>query len=213
MSIFLELSENLQHGKAYNVAELVKAALDQGFSAKDILQDGLIDGMNVVSKKYKNGDLYVPDLLVASRAMNFGIEMLKPCFVDLSSKSKGRVVIGTVKGDLHDIGKNLVRIMMEGKGLEVIDLGVDVPADRFISATIEHKAHIIACSALLTNTMEQMKNIIKEAVSSGIRSSVKIMIGGAPTTTTFCNSIDADYYTDDAETAAETAFKICQGVT
>jgi corrinoid protein of di/trimethylamine methyltransferase len=209
VSILNEISTNLQLGKAKAVKELVQNALNDGISAKSILEDGLLAGMNVIGVKFKNNEVYVPDVLIAARAMNAGTELLKPFLAESGVKAAGTVVLGTVKGDLHDIGKNLVRMMMEGKGLEVVDLGVDVPAQTFDEKAKEENADIIACSALLTTTMTEMKTIVDAVKSSDIKNNVKIMVGGAPVTDSFCKTIGADYYTADAATAAEVAISIC----
>ncbi len=209
MSILNEISTNLQLGKAKAVKEFVQNALNDGISAKSILEDGLLAGMNVIGVKFKNNEVYVPDVLIAARAMNAGTELLKPFLAESGVKAAGTVVLGTVKGDLHDIGKNLVRMMMEGKGLEVVDLGVDVPAQTFVEKAKEVNADIIACSALLTTTMTEMKTIVDAVKSSDIKDNVKIMVGGAPVTDSFCKTIGADYYTADAATAAEVAISIC----
>lgn len=208
MSILQEISENLQQGKAKVVKELVQKAIDEGISAKSILEEGLLAGMSIIGTKFKNNEVYVPDVLIAARAMNAGTELLKPLLVSEGVKATGRVVLGTVKGDLHDIGKNLVRMMMEGKGLEVIDLGIDVPTDKFISTAVEKDAKIIACSALLTTTMGEMKNVVEAAKKAGIRDKVTIMVGGAPVNENFCKSIGADLYAPDAASAAEEAAKV-----
>jgi corrinoid protein of di/trimethylamine methyltransferase len=205
MSILNEISQYLQQGRAKNVKELVQKALDEGMDAKTILEEGLLSGMNIIGEKFKNNEVYVPEVLIAARAMNSGTEVLKPILASSGVKAVGKVILGTVKGDLHDIGKNLVRMMMEGKGLEVIDLGVDVPAEKFITAAKEEDAKIIACSALLTTTMSEMKNIVETAKEAGIRDDVTIMIGGAPVTETFCKSIGADIYTADAASASDAA--------
>lgn len=210
MSILNEISTNLQMGKAKVVKELVQKAIDDGLDAKTILEEGLLAGMNVVGVKFKNNEVYVPDVLIAARAMNGGTEILKPLLMQSGVKSAGKVVLGTVKGDLHDIGKNLVRMMMEGKGLEVIDLGVDVPAEKFINAAKEYNAQVIACSALLTTTMEEMKGVVDAAEQAGIRSKVTIMVGGAPVTDNFCQRIGADIYTADAASASEEAARVCK---
>lgn len=209
MDLLKEISENLQKGRAKNVKELVQKAIDEGIEANTILEEGLLHGMNIIGEKFKNNEVYVPDVLIAARAMNTGTELLKPLLVSSGVKAKGKVILGTVKGDLHDIGKNLVRMMMEGKGLEVIDLGVDVPAERFIEAAIENDADIIACSALLTTTMIEMENIVQKVKESPLAEKVKIMIGGAPVTDNFRATIGADIYTPDAATAAEAALKVC----
>lgn len=209
MSILEEISQYLQQGRAKNVKELVQKAVDEGISAKEILEQGLLAGMGVIGGKFKNNEVYVPDVLIAARAMNAGVEIIKPLLISSGVKAKGKVILGTVKGDLHDIGKNLVRMMMEGKGLEVVDLGVDVPAEKFITAAKEHNAQIIACSALLTTTMNEMESVIKAAVDAGIRDTVTIMIGGAPVTDNFCQRIAADIYTADAASAADAAVAAC----
>jgi methanogenic corrinoid protein MtbC1 len=192
MSIFAKISLSLQQGKAKVVRELVQKAIDEGESVKQILEDGLIAGMTVIGDKFKNNELYVPDVLIAARAMNAGTELLKPLLASSGVVAAGKVVIGTVKGDLHDIGKNLVKMMMEGKGLEVVDIGIDVPAEKFVEKANEIGAQIIACSALLTTTMPEIKNVIKAIVDGGIRDKVTIMIGGAPVTQAFCKEVGAD---------------------
>lgn len=205
MSIYAEISENLQKGKAKIVQELVKNALEQNLPASEILNKGLLGGMNIIGEKFKNNEIYVPEVLVAARAMGKGAELLKPYLAEEGAEPKGRVVIGTVQGDLHDIGKNLVKMMMEGKGLEVIDLGVDVAPETFIKTAIEQDCKVICCSALLTTTMVVMEEVVKEAEKQGVRDKVKIMIGGAPVTDAFCETIGADCYTSDAASAADAA--------
>jgi corrinoid protein of di/trimethylamine methyltransferase len=207
MEILNQISESLQKGKAKDVKLLVNSALEQGLSAQQVLNEGLLAGMNVIGVKFKNNEVYVPDVLVAARAMKAGTEILKPLLAADGVKASGKVVLGTVKGDLHDIGKNLVGMMMEGKGLEVIDVGTDVPAEKFIEAAIEHKAQIIACTALLTTTMGEFTPIIEAAKAAGIRDNVVIMVGGAPVTDAFAKSVGADIYTPDAASAAEEAVK------
>jgi len=209
MDILKEISANLQQGKAKAVKELVQLAIDEGMSAKTILDEGLLAGMGIIGAKFKNNEVYVPDVLIAARAMNVGSETLKPLMSQSSMKATGKVVLGTVKGDVHDIGKNLVRMMMEGSGLEVVDLGIDVPADKFAASAKELNADIIACSALLTTTMPEIKVILEAVEAAGLRNKVKIMIGGAPVTDAFCKQIGADLYTPDAASAAEEAVKIC----
>lgn len=205
MELFNEISVMLQQGRAKNVKELVQQALDQGIPAVEILEKGLIQGMNIIGEKFKTGEVFVPEVLIAARAMNTAMEVLKPVLVSAGVQAKGKVVIGTVEGDMHDIGKNLVKMMMEGRGLEVIDLGINVPAQRFIDEAIKHSAKVIACSALLTTTMNQMKNVVAAAEAAQIRDKVKIMIGGAPVTQEFCDAIGADAYTSDAASAAQVA--------
>lgn len=206
MAILEEISELLQKGRAPKVKELVLQALEEGIPPKKILEEGLLSGMDIIGKKFKNNEVFVPEVLVAARAMNKGVEALKPALVADGVEARGRAVIGTVKGDLHDIGKNLVKLMMEGKGLEMIDLGVDVDADKFVAAAKEHNASVICCSALLTTTMNEMKNVVEKVREAQLP--VKIMVGGAPVTQNFCDQIGADYYTPDAATAAEVAYSL-----
>lgn len=208
--ILEEISLQLQAGKAKIVKELVQKAIDEGIPPETILNEGLLAGMDVVGARFKNNEIFVPEVLVAARAMNMGASVLKSLLVKEDTPAVGRVCIGTVKGDLHDIGKNLVKMMMEGKGLEVIDLGTDVPAEEFIKAAVEHDCNIICCSALLTTTMEVMADVVRLADEAGIHGKVKIMVGGAPVTEEFCASIGADAYTPDAATAAEKAVELCR---
>ncbi|MBM6921601.1 corrinoid protein [Phocea massiliensis] len=203
----VELSEFLQKGRVKNVKELVQKALDEGIAPNVILEEGLLSGMSVVGEKFKKNEVFVPEVLIAARAMNAGTTMLKPYLVQEGVESKGTVVIGTVKGDLHDIGKNIVKMMMEGKGMNVIDLGVDVSAEQYVQAAKENDADIIACSTLLTTTMGEIKNVVDLVKKEGIRA--KVMIGGAPVTQDFCDSVQADSYTPDAATAAEVAVGFC----
>jgi corrinoid protein of di/trimethylamine methyltransferase len=209
MGVLDDISINLQQGKAKAVKELVQKAIDEGIDAKTILENGLLAGMSIIGVKFKNNEVYVPEVLIAARAMNAGSELLKPLLISSGVKAKGKVVLGTVKGDLHDIGKNLVRMMMEGKGLEVYDIGIDVPADKFVEKAIETGAQIVACSALLTTTMPEMKTVLEALEKAGIRDRVTVMIGGAPVTDTYCKQIGADVYTPDAASAAEEAAKVC----
>ncbi len=210
-NIIEEIAVFLQQGRTAKVKELVSAALDEGIDAKTILNDGLLSSMNVVGERFKRNEVFVPEVLIAARAMNAGVEILRPRLVEVGVKSVGTVIIGTVKGDLHDIGKNIVKMMMESKGLSVIDLGVDVPADTFVEKAKEHSASIVCCSALLTTTMNEIKNVVERFKKAELRDSVKIMVGGAPVTQAFCDAVGADYYTADATTAAEVALKICLG--
>ncbi|MCI5801822.1 MAG: corrinoid protein [Oscillospiraceae bacterium] len=205
-----EISELLQKGRAPLVKEKVQLALDQGISPKDILENGLLAGMDVVGEKFKNNQAFVPEVLIAARAMNNGISVLQPYLTEMGVEPAGCVVIGTVKGDLHDIGKNLVKLMLEGKGFSVVDLGVNVSPDRFVEAAKEHKADIVCCSALLTTTMVEMKSVDQALRDAGIRDQVKFMVGGAPVTQTFADSVGADCYTPDAATCAEAALKLCR---
>lgn len=204
-----EISVQLQAGKAKIVKTLVQQAIDEGIPAQTILEDGLLSGMNVIGEKFKNNEVFVPEVLVAARAMNMGAKLLKPLLAEDGASNAGKICLGTVKGDLHDIGKNLVKMMMEGKGLEVIDLGTDVAPETFIQTAIDEGCKVICCSALLTTTMGVMADVVKAAEDAGIRDKVKIMVGGAPVTQAFCEKIGADAYTPDATTAAEKAVELC----
>ena len=208
MAILEDICSFLQKGRAPKVKELVQQAIDEGLPAKDILEQGLLSGMTIIGEKFKNNEVFVPEVLIAARAMNAGITILKPHLVSAGVESKGTAVIGTVRGDLHDIGKNLVKMMMEGRGLKVIDLGVNVPAEKYLEAARDSGAQIIACSALLTTTMGEMKRVVELVNASDLRDKVKIMIGGAPVTDDFCQSIGADQYTPDAASAAEEAVRL-----
>ena len=204
-----QISLKLQAGKARDVKALVQQAIDEGVPAHEILEKGLVAGMNVIGEKFKNNEVFVPEVLVAARAMNMGASLLKPLLAAEGVKATGKVCIGTVKGDLHDIGKNLVKMMLEGKGLEVIDLGTDVAPETFINTARDEHCQLICCSALLTTTMGAMADVVEAAKDAGIRDQVKIMVGGAPVTEAFCKQIGADAYTPDAATAAEVALRFC----
>jgi len=205
MSILTEISEALQKGRAKIVKELVEKAIADGLPAPQILSEGLLSGMDVIGDKFKNNEVYVPEVLIAARAMNAGMELLKPLLAESGQKAIGKVAIGTVKGDLHDIGKNLVRMMIEGKGIDVVDLGVDVSAEQFLEAYKNEDVDIVCCSALLTTTMGEMKNVVDIFTREGLRDKITIMIGGAPITDAYCKSIGADFYTPDAASAADVA--------
>ena len=209
MSVLNDISSWLQQGRAPKVKACVQQALEEGIPAGEILEQGLLNGRNIIGAKFKNNEVFVPEVLIAARAMTKGIEVLRPYLVEDGVEEKGTVVLGTVKGDMHDIGKNLVRMMMEGKGLKVIDLGVDVPVEKFMDAARENNAQIIACSALLTTTMGEMRNVVEAVNASELKGNVKIMIGGAPITQAFCDQIGADRYTPDAASAADVALEIC----
>ncbi len=209
MTVLKEISQLLQQGKAPQLKELVQKALDEGISPQKILDEGMLSGMNIIGNKFKNNEVFVPQVLIAARAMNAGVEVLKPYLVKAGIEPKGTVIIGTVKGDLHDIGKNLVKMMIESKGFTVIDLGVDVGTDKFVEAALEREADIVCCSSLLTTTMDEIGNVVKAFENRGMRNRVKIMIGGAPVTQEFCDSIRADCYTPDAASAADAALDLC----
>ena len=210
MSVYEELSTLVQQGRANNVKDIIATELEKGTNPKDLLQDGLLVGMSIIGEKFKNNQVYVPEVLIAARAMQAGIDGLASALASENMESKGKLVLGTVKGDLHDIGKNLVRIMLESKGLEVIDLGVDVSAEKFVQTAIDENAQVIACSALLTTTMAVMKEVVDEVNAKGLKGKVKVMVGGAPVTEDFKNKIGADYYTADASSASDVALQVCQ---
>jgi len=203
--ILNDISTSLQAGKAKDVKALIEQALADGVGAKAILEEGLLPGMSIIGDKFKNNEVYVPEVLISARAMKAGTDILKPYLAEANVQPLGKICIGTVKGDLHDIGKNLVKMMMEGKGIEVVDLGVDVSPEQFLAAVKDEGCQIVCCSALLTTTMGVMKDIVDIFVSEGIRDQVKIMIGGAPITDAYCASIGADGYTADAASAADLA--------
>ncbi len=200
-----QISQNLQKGKAKIVKELVENALNEGILPRQILDDGLLSGMEIIGEKFKNNEIYVPEVMIAAKAMNIAIEVLKPHLDKAEDEKIGKVLIGTVKGDLHDIGKNLVKIMLQGKGLDVIDLGTDVSAEQFFEAYQKEQAGVICCSALLTTTMNEMKAVVEIFEKNGLRDKVKIMVGGAPVTDNFRAAIGADGYTPDAASAADMA--------
>jgi Predicted cobalamin binding protein len=205
MSLIEEMSTFLQSGRAKNVKVLVQQALDEGMDPKVILNEGLLSGMMIVGDKFKKNEVFVPEVLVAARAMNAGLTVLEPKLVEIGNKAVGKAVVGTVKGDLHDIGKNLVVMMLKGAGFEVHDIGIDAEADAFISKAEEIEADIICMSALLTTTMPSMKTVIDELNERGLRDKYIIMVGGAPVNESFAEQIGADYYTADAASCAEVA--------
>lgn len=205
MARFEEISALLQRGKAKDLAALVTEELAAGVNPKDILNEGLIAGMGIVGTKFKNNEIFVPEVLIAARAMNAALAILKPALADSGVEPIGTAVICTVKGDLHDIGKNLVKMMIEGTGIKVVDLGVDCTAEKVVEAVKENDADIVCLSALLTTTMMYQKDIIDALKAAGLRDKVKVMIGGAPVTQAFVDEIGADAYTPDAASAAEKA--------
>lgn len=186
--------------------------MTEGVSGSQILDEGLLEAMNEIGIRFKAGEAFVPEVLVAARAMNKGIEVLKPHLTESDMEEKGTAIIGTVKGDLHDIGKNLVKIMVEGKGIKVIDLGIDVSEDQFIEAVAEYEPDLVCMSALLTTTMPEMKVVIDALTAAGVRDKVKIMVGGAPVTQNFADEIGADCYTEDAAEASEEALNLLKAM-
>ena len=205
MSVLQNISANLQQCKIKEVTELVQQAIDEGISANEILQDGLLDGLGVVGERFKNGDMFVPEVLAAAKAMSDGVLLLKPLLSDGTQSASGTVVIGTVKGDLHNVGKDLVKLLMESQGLNVVDLGVDVSNDKFLDAVRNGQCDILAMSAMLTSTMPIMGEVVKALEEENLRDQVKVMIGGAPVNPEFAKQIGADAYTNDATEAAEVA--------
>jgi len=203
--IFQEIASSLYNGEAGKVAELVQQALDQGSDPPDVLSNGLIAGMDEVGKDFKAGELFVPEVLIAARAMHAGMDVLRPLLAESGVPSAGKYVIGTVKGDLHDIGKNLVKMMVDGAGFQTIDLGTDVDVDAFVAAVREHQPDLLGMSALLTTTMVNMRGTIDALVEAGVRDTVKMVIGGAPVTAAFANEIGADGYAPDAASAVDLA--------
>ena len=203
-----EISEKLQRGKAKDVSALVTQALEEGISAEAILNEGLVVGMNLVGDKFRNNEVFVPEVLVAARAMNAGLKILKPVLSNEGVEPLGTAVICTVKGDMHDIGKNLVKMMIEGQGIACVDLGVDVEPAAIVAAVKENNAQLVCLSALLTTTMMGQKDVIDALVEAGIRDTVKVMVGGAPITQAFADEIGADCYTLDAASAAREAKRL-----
>lgn len=210
MSRIQEIDQLIQQGRGKKVCETIQTAMDEGISAADILREGMLPAMSAIGEKFKNNEVFVPEVLVAARAMNMGMALLKPYMADCGIEPAGTAVIGTVRGDMHDIGKNLVKMMIEGKGLRVVDLGVDVSPEKFLEAAEENHADIICCSALLTTTMGEIKNILAYLEARNVRSKYKVMIGGAPVSQSYCDAIGADYYTPDAASAADVAYQICR---
>ena len=206
MSKIDEIIAAVEAGKAKIIGGLVQEAIDEGFDPTEILNKGMIDAMGVVGEKFKNNEIFVPEMLVAARAMKKGVEVLKPHLASGETGAAGKLVIGTVAGDLHDIGKNLVAMMLESAGFEVIDLGVDVPMEKFVETVKENPdTKIVALSALLTTTMPSLRDAVKALNEAEFRSNIKIMVGGAPITQEFADEIGADCYTPDAASAAQAA--------
>ena len=205
VDILQEIASNLYKGEDRIVAVLVQQGLDQGITPAEILKGGLIAGMDEVGRDFKAGDLFAPEVLIAARAMHVGMDILRPLLAESDVLTAGKYVIGTVQGDLHDIGKNLVKMMLEGAGFETIDLGTDVKPDDFVAAVRKHQPQLLGMSALLTTTMPGMKATIEALEEAGLRDAVKIMVGGAPVTAAFAEQIGADAYAPDAATAVDVA--------
>lgn len=205
MNCFDEISALLQKGRPRELSALVQEELADGTAANDILTKALIPGMSAVGERFKKNEIFVPEVLITARAMNAALNILKPVLAQAGVEPIGKAVICTVKGDLHDIGKNLVKMMIEGTGISVIDLGIDCPPERVVEAVKEYKPDIVCLSALLTTTMVNQKATIDALKEAGLRDQVKVMVGGAPVTQAFADEIGADAYTPDAATAAEVA--------
>jgi 5-methyltetrahydrofolate--homocysteine methyltransferase len=200
---FSEISGLLQKGRAKDIVVVVEKALSDGAAPADILEKGLLSGMNIIGEKFKKGEIFIPEVLISARAMNHASAALKSALTDAGVQPLGKAIICTVKGDLHDIGKNLVRMMIEGKGIEVEDLGIDCPNEKIIETVQNSDAKVLCLSALLTTTMDMQKEAIEALKTAGLRDKVKIMVGGAPVTQSFADEIGADAYAPDAATAAE----------
>ncbi len=205
MADFEGLAAAILGGKKADAETLTRQALEQGAAPEDVLNNGLVAGMNVVGRKFKANEFYVPEVLIAARAMQAAMELLRPALAETGAQPVAKIVIGTVKGDLHDIGKNLVAMMLEGAGFEIVDLGVDVKPEKFVEVIQSDTASVLALSALLTTTMPAMKETIAAVDSAGLRDKVKIMIGGAPVTQNFADEIGADGYSPDAASAVDLA--------
>jgi 5-methyltetrahydrofolate--homocysteine methyltransferase len=208
MADFTKISEALIKGDAKTVKELTEQAVAEGIAPGEIIQQGLIAGMSVIAERFKKNEIYVPEVLIAARAMHAGLGVLKPLLTESETEAAEVFLIGTVKGDLHYIGKNLVAMMMEGAGFRVVDLGVDVPPEKFVEAIREHKPSIVGLSALLTTTMVAMKDTLEAIKASEFKDKVKVMVGGAPVTQNYADEIGADGYAPDASTAVDVAKKL-----
>ena len=208
MADYERIKEVILTGRVEEISGVVKRALEQGTNPQDIIGQGLIAGMNEVGSRFKNGDMFIPEVLVSAKTMHQGMEILRPLLTKEGARSMGTVVLGTVKGDLHDIGKNLVGMMFEGAGFEVVDLGVDQSPEKFVEAAREKEAQAIALSALLTTTMGEMAKVIDALKEAGLRERVKVMVGGAPLNDKFASTIGADGYAPDAGSAVEKLRKL-----
>jgi 5-methyltetrahydrofolate--homocysteine methyltransferase len=205
MEVLQKISEELQKGNFKDMPRLIQEALDEGISPSKILSDGLVAGMDVVGEKFRSDEIFMPEVLISARAMQAGMDVLRPKLIETGAKLAGKIVLGTVKGDLHDIGKNLVGMLLEGAGYQVIDLGTDVPTEKFVDAVKSNRPNILGLSALLTTTMPMMKAAIESLIEAGVRDRIKIMVGGAPVTEKFAKDIGADGYAPDAASAVAKA--------
>jgi 5-methyltetrahydrofolate--homocysteine methyltransferase len=205
MELLQKISEELQKGNYQEMPKLVQEALNANVPPSKILSDGLVAGMDVVGEKFRRDEFFMPEVLISARAMQAGMDILRPKLIETGVKLAGKIVLGTVKGDLHDIGKNLVGMLMEGAGFQVIDLGIDVPSERFVEAVKMNRPNILGLSSLLTTTMPKMKEVIESLVEAGVRGRVKVMVGGAPVTEKFAKDVGADAYAPEAASAVEKA--------
>jgi 5-methyltetrahydrofolate--homocysteine methyltransferase len=208
MELLQRISEELQVGNYQEVPKLIQQALNACIPPAKILSDGLVAGMDTVGDKFRRDELFMPEVLISAKAMQAGMDILRPKLMEAGAKLAGKIVLGTVKGDLHDIGKNLVGMLMEGAGFQVIDVGIDVPTEKFVEAVKSQKPNILGLSALLTTTMPKMKEVIESLVEAGLRTSLKVMIGGAPVTEKFAKDVGADAFAPDAASAVEKARQI-----
>jgi len=203
MKILKDITVNVEKGDSATVKELTKTALSQKIGAEEILNDGLVKGMDVIGIKFKKNEIFIPEVLIATRAMKAGMDIIRPYFTEEKNESKGKIVIGTVKGDLHDIGKKIVCMILESEGFEVVDIGIDVPKEKFLTSIKKESPDIIGMSALLTTTMAYMREVIEAVEKAKLKQNVKIIIGGAPITQSFADEIKVDGYAPDAVSAAE----------
>lgn len=208
MNILDQIKNAVYEGLEDDTPSLVQAAVDEGASPQAVL-DTMMAAMEMVGEAFKNEEIYIPEVLCSCYAMQNGSEVLKPLLTENQQTAAGTIVLGSVKGDMHDIGKNLVKMMFEGRGFKVVDIGIDVPEERFVEAAVQERADIVACSALLTTTMPEIPKIVKAFEDAGVREQFKIMIGGAPITQDFCDKTGCDAFAKDAGSAAETAVQIC----
>ena len=209
MNLLDQIKNAVYEGLEDETSAMVQAAVDKGTSPQAIL-DTMMEAMEMVGEEFKNEELYIPEVLCSCYAMQNGSEVLKPLLLENQQTATGTIVLGSVMGDMHDIGKNLVKMMFEGRGFKVVDIGIDVPEERFVETAIKEKADIVACSALLTTTMPEIPKIVKAFEDAGVREQFKIMIGGAPITQDFCDKTGCDAFAKDAGSAAETAVQICR---
>lgn len=207
MSTFAELSAAVEAGKRNDAKQLTQALLEQGIKPLEVVEQGLVPGMSAIGEKFKNNEVFVPEMLIAARAMKECMAILEPLLADAGIKPKYTAVIGTVQGDLHDIGKNLVAMMLKGANFGIVDLGTNVPPEKFVAAAQEHKAQLVCLSALLTTTMPAMRTTVQAMRDAGL-AEVKVLVGGAPVTQDFCNEIGADGYSQDAASAVDLALRL-----